>query len=138
MVGESTRSSSMTANDETRRTLLVVEDNEIARVGLATILDREGYIVVTVEHGRAALDRLQGGFVPDLILLDMMLPVVDGWDFLKQRKQDPALAAVPVVITTALGVASPEWATAMGATGLIRKPLNTGPLLTEIRRCLTR
>src|SRR5439155_10806734 len=128
--------SSMTAGEATGPTLLIVEDNEITRAGLATVLQREGYSVVTAQDGKEALESLVHGPTPDLILLDMLLPGVDGWQFLNRRRPDPALASVPVVITTALGIASPEWATSLGATGLLQKPIDTGPLLREVRRCL--
>jgi two-component system response regulator MprA len=115
-------------------TLLIVEDNEVVRARLAVVLRRAGYAVALAANGQEALSALRGGLRPDLILLDMLLPVADGWRFLERRRQ-PALAAVPVVILTGLGVASPEWATALGAAGLLRKPAETEALLREVRRC---
>jgi CheY-like chemotaxis protein len=128
----------VTAETPGGKTLLVVEDNEICREGLATLLRREGYTVVTAPGGREALGRLRGGFSPDLILLDMLLPAGDGWDFLKCYRRDPSLAGPPVIILTALGIASPEWATSLGAAGLVKKPIETSLLLQEVRRCLAR
>jgi CheY-like chemotaxis protein len=61
----------------------------------------------------------------------------DGWWFFEQRQRFPALASVPVIITTALTIASREWATAMGAAGLLRKPIEAKALLLEIRRSLS-
>jgi two-component system response regulator MprA len=116
-------------------TLLLVEDNEVVRARLAVVLRRAGYAVVPAADGREALAALRGGLCPDLILLDMLLPVADGWRFLERRRQQPALAAVLVVILTGLGVASPEWAAALGAAGLLRKPVEAGELLREVRRC---
>jgi CheY-like chemotaxis protein len=111
-----------------------VEDNEVAREELAFVLRREGYAVDVVADGRAALERLRGGPAPGLILLDMMTPRLDGWRFLEQRGTDPALAAVPVVILTALGVASAEWAASLGAAHCLRKPWDTDSLLRTVRR----
>jgi two-component system response regulator MprA len=116
-------------------TLLIVEDNEVVREGLAVVLRRAGYAVVPAANGQEALAALRGGLRPDLILLDMLLPTVDGWRFLDQRRREPALAAIPVVILTGLGVAGPEWASSLGAAGLLRKPVETDELLREVRRC---
>jgi sigma-B regulation protein RsbU (phosphoserine phosphatase) len=117
--------------------VLIVEDNEVERVGLATILRREGYAVATAADGASALTLLRAGTDPCLILLDMLLPGKDGWDFLTERKRDPELAAVPVIITTALGVASPEWAHSLGAAACFRKPFQVPALLDEVRRHCT-
>jgi CheY-like chemotaxis protein len=120
------------------KTILVVEDNTIQREGLAVVLQKEGYTVLAAANAHEAMDVLRGDPVPDLILLDMLIspPEADGWHFLGWRKQVPALAAVPVIITTSLPVASREWASSLGAVGLIRKPFEASPLLAEVRRCL--
>jgi CheY-like chemotaxis protein len=114
--------------------ILVVEDNEVIREGLAVVLRRFGCQVALASEGGEALALLHGGLRPHLILLDMLTPGLDGWGFLDQRRRDPALARIPVVINTALGVASPEWAAALGAAGLVRKPNQTDVLLEEVRR----
>jgi CheY-like chemotaxis protein len=64
-----------------------------------------------------------------------MTPVFDGWRFLERRRQEAALAAIPVIITTALGVASPEWAASLGAADCLRKPIETEALVQAVRRC---
>jgi CheY-like chemotaxis protein len=114
--------------------ILVVEDNEVIREGLAVVLRRCGCSVTLAADSGEALALLRGGLRPHLILLDMLTPGLDGWGFLNQRQRDPALAGIPVVITTALGVASDEWASALGAAGLLRKPVQTELLLDEVRR----
>jgi two-component system response regulator MprA len=119
-------------------TLLVVEDNEILREGLAAVLRREGCAVALAADGEEALAYLRAKPPPDLVLLDMMMPRVDGWEFLVERRRNPALAAVPVVITTALSIANAEWATSLGAAGLLRKPVETEALIREVRRCRRR
>src|SRR5262249_26283849 len=118
------------------RRILLVEDNEAAREDWAGALRRCGYAAAAAADGQEALSLLGGGLEPDLIVLDMLTPGVDGWRFLERRKQDPALSAVPVVITTGLGVACAEWAAALGAAGYLRKPLDGGDLGGEVRRCL--
>jgi two-component system response regulator MprA len=117
--------------------ILIVDDNEVLREGLAAILGRFGFAVALAADGGEGLALLRGGLRPDLILLDMITPGLDGWSFLVERRGDPALAGIPVVIHTSLGVASPEWAAGLGATGLLRKPVETDQLLGEVRRCLS-
>jgi two-component system response regulator MprA len=119
-------------------TLLFVEDNDVVRQGVTVVLRRAGYAVALAANGQEALSALRGGVRPDLILLDMLVPVVDGWRFLEQRRREPALAAIPVVILTGLGVASSEWAAALGAIGFLHKPVEPEKLLREVRRCCCR
>ncbi|HEV3257652.1 MAG TPA: response regulator, partial [Gemmataceae bacterium] len=116
------------------KTILVVEDDEITREGMAVVLTREGYKVVGVGSGREAVSSLRRGLDPCLILLDMMLPDMDGWQFMQARMRDAALAGIPVVVTTALGVSSPEWATSLGAVGFLRKPFDIEVLAQEVKR----
>jgi two-component system response regulator MprA len=74
----------------------------------------------------------------DLILLAMLFPRVpdgDGWIFLRERQRRPDIAAVPVLLTTAVGKGS-EWAASLGAQGYLRKPIDVEPLLDEVRRLL--
>ena len=118
--------------------ILVIEDDTIQRLALVTTLHRQGFRVLTATDGNDALNRLTNTPIPDLILLDMLNPTGhgDGWWFLEQRTGIPALASVPVIITTSLPSACQEWAASLGATGLIRKPFEVEALLAEIRRCL--
>ncbi len=118
------------------KTILIIEDNTLHREMLTTALGKQGFTVVTATEGNEALNRLSSRPTPDLILLDMLLPSgkFDGWWFLHQRQRIPALAAIPVVITTALIVASEEWAASLGAAGLLRKPFDASALLAEVRR----
>jgi len=119
-------------------TLLVVEDNEVTREGLAVVLRREGGTVVLAADGQEALACLRSEPPPDLVLLDMMMPGVDGWAALAETKRNPALAGVPVLIVTGLGVANAEWAASLGAAGCLGKPVETEELLREVRRCCGR
>ena len=117
-------------------TILVAEDNAVERERLAVALRQRGYTVLTAGDGAEALKLLQAGPAPGLILLDMMMPGCDGWQFLDRRQPSPALAAVPVVLVTGLAEANDEWATALGAVGLLRKPFDVDALLAEVRRWL--
>ena len=116
----------------------IIEDDTIQREALATELRQHGFTVVPAKEGSEALNRLPRGPLPDLILLDMLLPSGerDGWWFLKERQHIPALTPVPVVIMTSLSVACEEWATALGAAGLLRKPFDAENLLAEIQHRL--
>jgi two-component system, chemotaxis family, sensor histidine kinase and response regulator PixL len=117
------------------KTVLIVEDNDDEREGLAAILLGEGFAVAAAADIPTALATLRTGPPTAVVLLDMLMPGQDGWDFLMLRRRDPVLAAVPVVITTALTVASPEWGAALsGGAACFRKPLPVGELLAEIRR----
>jgi len=116
------------------KTVLIVEDDEIARTGLYTILLSHGYDALTAVNGEEALKRLRAGPPPDLILLDMVLPTFDGWRFLPVWRQDPALSSIPLMVMTGLSIASDEWAKALGAACLLRKPIDVDRLLSAIGR----
>ncbi len=119
-------------------TVLVIEDNDIQGEGLVVVLRQQGFTVLTAAGANEALSQLSRDPIPDLILLDMLIPAPggDGWWFLQQRQRVPALASVPVILTTALAVASLEWAASLGAAGIVRKPFDANPLMAEINRCL--
>jgi CheY-like chemotaxis protein len=112
----------------------VVEDNEVEREGMTAILKREGYQVFTATDGAHALSVLRFGPTIDVILTDMLLPMVDGWELLRECKRFPELAAIPVVIVTGLGIAGPEWARSLGAVACYRKPVIVADLLEGLRR----
>src|ERR1700679_2088809 len=85
-----------------KKTILIVEDDQGIRETLVEILDSEGYIVLSASNGLEALQVLRSTAVkPDLILLDLMMPVMDGLSFKAQSSQDPSLAKIPVVIMSA-------------------------------------
>jgi CheY-like chemotaxis protein len=113
-------------------TVLVVEDDEIARVGLTTLLQLHGIQTVEAHDAEEAIDRIHSGVAADLVLLDMILPRRDGWTYAARRRHDPVLASAPFVIMTGLGIASDEWARSLGAVGLLRKPIDVEALLTTI------
>ena len=118
----------------TGRTVLVVEDHDSEREQLAAVLRHAGYAVRTAANGHEALECLQENPAPSVVLLDMFLPGIDGWDLLKVYTRDPALAGVPVVILSGLDVGSPAWAASLGAAGYLRKPVKHAALLECVRR----
>src|SRR5258706_12954853 len=83
------------------RTLLVVEDDADIRDALDGLLSTEGFRIAGCSNGREALDWLRTSPKPDLILLDLMMPVMDGWQFRVEQKQDPALATIPILALSA-------------------------------------
>ena len=115
-------------------TLLVVDDNDVCREALAVLLRRAGYRVVPAGNGEEALRLLWGGPRVDLVLLDMLMPVVDGWHFLDRLKAESARP--PILVTTSAPVLSREWAEDHECVGFLRKPVETEELLAEVARCL--
>jgi CheY-like chemotaxis protein len=118
------------ARDDKR--ILVVDDDHDVRETLAEVAESLGYVVETAEHGVAALSRLRNGPRPDLILLDVMMPVMDGFRFRKLQRQDPRLAKIPVVLVTAAGESvqgDPE----LGGLPLLKKPLGFQELVNALR-----
>ncbi len=113
--------------------ILIVDDSYFNREALAVILRREGYEVLLASNGTEALAIL-GALRPHLILLDLLMPVMDGWHFLQQVKAKN-FPPVPIVLTTATGLTR-EWAEAHGCCGFITKPIAPNEVLKEVRRCL--
>ena len=117
-------------------TILVVEDNEATRAGLVKVLQQAGYSTVSAANGREALDYLRSHPPPNLVLLDMFLPILDGWEFLAETRQGSMPIASPIVITTGT-IIKRDWALAHGCAGYVGKPIDAQELLQEIQRCLT-
>jgi CheY-like chemotaxis protein len=113
--------------------ILVVEDDWALRDALSDALTLEGFEVVCVENGEAALRHLAGGARPCLILLDLMMPVMDGWTFRRAMLSDPALADIPVVVMTAAGA---QRAATVGAEQVLHKPLHMDSVVGVVEtRC---
>lgn len=113
--------------------LLIVEDDPDIRTDLAELLRGEGYDARTAVDGRDALAQLRGGLSPKLILLDLMMPVMDGWAFRAAQLGDPVLAAFPVVLLSGSGNVS-QHAVDLQAVGWIRKPFALDDLLQTVAR----
>jgi CheY-like chemotaxis protein len=108
----------------------VVEDNSDLRDLLADALTDAGYEVETVANGAEALERA-ATWLPDAILLDLMLPVMDGAEFLRARRERPFLARVPVMVLTAHPFHH-RLLVGLGATLVVRKPYNLDELLDAV------
>jgi len=114
--------------------ILVVEDDRQILAIVSLLLEDEGYEIVTASDGRQALARLREGANPDLIILDLMLPSLDGWEFRAIQRADPELARIPVLVVSADASAK---ARAIDATSFLRKPFGVDDLLDRVRRILS-
>jgi CheY-like chemotaxis protein len=110
--------------------VLIVEDDEDLREMMAQLLILEGYNAATVANGREALEYLHNGSKPEVILLDLMMPVMDGWEFRRRQQADPDLAPVPVIVLSALDQTR---AGNVDATAFLKKPLDFDRLLDLVR-----
>jgi CheY-like chemotaxis protein len=110
--------------------VLIVEDDGDLREMMAQMLTLEGFQAVAVANGREALEYLHDSERPDVILLDLMMPVMDGWEFRRQQQADPALAPVPVIVLSALDQMR---ATSLEAEAFLKKPLDFDRLLSLVR-----
>src|SRR5271170_7929711 len=107
--------------------ILVVEDDEDAREAMVALLQMKGYRAVPAGNGREALDYLDQAPVPDLIILDLWMPVMDGWQFRSEQVKDPRLKNVPVIVVTALSDRAD-----VDANEVIIKPVDVNRLLTTV------
>lgn len=119
--------------------ILVVDDNLINRKLLTRALEAQGHLVTTAEHGRAALERLRasGGPSFDAVLLDVLMPELDGYQTLAAIKADPALRHIPVIMITAVEeVASAIRCIELGAADYLPKPFNPALLRARLSASL--
>ena len=110
--------------------VLIVEDDADLREMMAQLLSLEGFQTAAVANGREALEYLHNGDAPDLILLDLMMPVMDGWEFRRKQQADPALASVPVIVLSALDQTR---AADVNAAAFLKKPLDFDRLIQLVR-----
>jgi signal transduction histidine kinase/CheY-like chemotaxis protein len=120
-----------TQEETPRATVLVIDDERATRDLLGDALAREGYRVVTAPGGRNGL-RLAKETKPDAVILDVIMPDVDGWTVLRSLKSDPELCEVPVILVTVLG--DREMGIALGAAEHISKPIDPPELLRTLDR----
>jgi CheY-like chemotaxis protein len=112
--------------------VLIVEDDFDIREVLADVLEEEGYSVAEAANGYEALELLRRTESrPRLILLDLMMPVMSGWQFVAEQRQDGELSGIPVVIVSADGNLQQK-AASLGANGYIRKPIEIEHLLDQV------
>lgn len=123
----------MTARD---RTVLVVEDEDNIALALDYLLTREGYSHERLATGAGAVDHIRAA-QPDLVLLDVMLPEVSGYEICQDVRMDPGLSDVKILMMTARGSAMERRkGLALGADGFIAKPFELSELRSEVKRLL--
>jgi signal transduction histidine kinase len=115
--------------------LLLVEDDAGIRTTLGELLTDEGLVVTTAANGRQALQELRTAAPPDVIVLDLMMPVMDGWEFRVEQRGDPALADIPLVAMSADLSAK---ARAIAADGYVRKPIDFPTMLRILNNVVER
>lgn len=116
--------------------ILLVEDNDMNRDMLSRRLSRRGYVIVTAVDGQVALDMVVSA-QPRLVLLDMSLPVIDGWEVTRRLKADAHTRAIPVIALTAHAMAEDrERALAAGCDDFDTKPVDLERLLGKMRALL--
>ena len=116
-----------------KKTIMVIEDENDIRSSLKEILELEGYDVLTAENGQDALNVLKQSTKPNLILLDMKMPVMNGWEFAENFRKTYDSSSPIVVVTAAAD--SEQRAKDINATGWISKPFELNDLLKKIKEC---
>lgn len=114
------------------KAILIIEDEHDLRVSLRDLLEQSGYAVLSASHGAAALELIESGPAPDLIVLDLKMPIMDGHAFLDRIREDARLARVKTLVLTADRSAKQP----AGACCLLLKPAEPDEILARIRGCL--
>lgn len=117
--------------------VLIIDDDEELRDAIADLLTEEGLVVATAGNGREGLDRLHDGEHPRLILLDLLMPVMNGWQFCEAKNADPQLAPIPVVALSAAAKKDPASPYYLNVDDIIVKPVVNDELLGTVRRFVT-
>jgi CheY-like chemotaxis protein len=122
--------SQVNADESPAKTILLVEDDIDVRATVCELLAEEGYSVVVARNGAEALGYLKkASILPQLILLDLLMPVMDGWQFRAAQKRDTRLAEIPVVVYSAHGTRQP-----IDAAAILAKPVGLSELLQTVER----
>jgi CheY-like chemotaxis protein len=115
------------------RQVLIVEDDPDLLGALASFLQSEGYNVECARHGLEALGRLRAGSRPAVILLDLMMPIMTGWEFRDAQRQDSELCHIPVVVVSGTND-SARHAAFLEADGYVQKPIPVETLIATLNR----
>ncbi|HVZ85538.1 MAG TPA: response regulator [Polyangia bacterium] len=110
--------------------ILLVDDDSDLRQCLVDLLQDEGYVTRTAGSGREAMSLLEGGTPPRLILLDLMMPDLNGWQFYELQQQNQRLARIPVLVVTASRSLGPN----LPGTDVLLKPFSIDDVLNKVER----
>jgi CheY-like chemotaxis protein len=114
--------------------VLVVEDDHAIRESLTELLEDEGYQVAKATNGQEALEVLARVGPPCVILLDLMMPVMDGYEFMGRKTADPVLASIPVVVITAAGPARIPGTSQQEGAMVLPKPVRADAVMRAVRQ----
>ena len=118
---------------KTRRSILIVDDDDDLRTMLCAVLAGEGYDVVTASDGAEALDRLHHQDLPSMLIVDLMMPRMDGESLIRRMLEEPTLATLPVTVMSGFGEAcAANWPPPV--TACLVKPVELDELLTAVAR----
>ena len=116
-------------------TVLVVDDSPTERFFLADLLTKAGFVVSTADSGEEAMNKARE-LMPDLVLMDVVMPGVNGFQVTRQITRDPGLGHIPIIICTSKGQETDRyWGMKQGARDYVVKPVDPKDLLTKIRAC---
>jgi CheY-like chemotaxis protein len=114
---------------EAKPVILLVEDDQDALEALGELLESRGYTVLSARNGAEALQVLGRSSLPRLIVLDLLMPTMDGWEFRNRQKCDPRIADIPVVVVSASSATKP-----IDADSILRKPVDIDRLLETVAK----
>jgi CheY-like chemotaxis protein len=118
------------------KTVLIIEDNQEIRENTTEILELAGFKIIVSENGKVGV-RTASQMLPDVILCDIMMPELNGYEVITQLKQNPATSKIPFIyLTASVEKKEIEIAMKMGADGYVRKPFEVNELLDAIHQCL--
>lgn len=114
------------------RQLLIVDDDEDLRCSISEALESAGFVVTVAANGREAFARLSTDVLPDVILLDLLMPVMNGWQFCEERKKDPKLADIPIIAMSAAVSKDPWSPYYLDVNDFVAKPIELDDLFAKL------
>jgi putative two-component system response regulator len=126
-----------TKKQDEKKKILAIDDDPDILVSVGTILEKSGYEVICAEGGRQAIDYLESddeNMIPDLIILDIMMPIVSGWDVHRELKCNPKWKNIPVIFLTARGTETAKEMAADRGCLYVRKPFDVKDLRKKIKK----
>lgn len=115
------------------KSVLVIEDDEDVRSVICDVLEDSGYIATGARNGQQAIEMLESGLRPQLIVLDLTMPIMDGWSFRHWQLRESAVASIPVLLLSAIRNLGAE-ADELAPVGVIEKPVDLDALLDAVAR----